>query len=152
MLETYAKGKWENSPYDFGYDKKELLVMTSAGVRSPKALEEETVNVMAALEAESEYLDSLAPGAEQPDIEVEIDDSIFTRHTEPMKKARVNEILQLIELGNDLDPMERQQVQDKVTDFADIFALSVGEVEHIPGAVHKLDVPEGAKFSTKIGQ
>ena len=36
--------------------------------------------------------------------------------------------------------------------FADIFALSVHKVKHIPGAIHWLHVPEGTQLNTKIGQ
>ena len=32
----------------------------------------------------------------------------------------------------------------------DCFALSIMEVNAIPGAVHKLNIPEGATFCTKI--
>ena len=33
-----------------------------------------------------------------------------------------------------------------------MFALSVSEVKHIPGASHRLDVPEDATLNTRIGQ
>ena len=35
-------------------------------------------------------------------------------------------------------------------EFADWFALTIKEVIAIPGAVHKLNIPEGATFRTKI--
>ena len=35
-------------------------------------------------------------------------------------------------------------------EYADCFALSIKEVNAIPGAVHKLNIPEGITFCTKI--
>jgi hypothetical protein len=43
-------------------------------------------------------------------------------------------------------------VEDLIREFPDIFALSVSEVKHIPGATHHLKIPEGATFNTKIRQ
>ena len=37
-------------------------------------------------------------------------------------------------------------------EFADCFALSVSEVTQVPGAVHHLNIPTNAKFSTKVQQ
>jgi hypothetical protein len=37
-----------------------------------------------------------------------------------------------------------------IREYADCFALSIKEVNAIPGAVHKLNIPEGATFRTKI--
>lgn len=36
--------------------------------------------------------------------------------------------------------------------YADCFALSISEVNAVPGAVHKLNIPEGTSFKTKIPQ
>ena len=41
---------------------------------------------------------------------------------------------------------------DVIKEFADCFALAISEVNTVPGAVHKLDIPEDATFRTKIGQ
>ena len=37
-----------------------------------------------------------------------------------------------------------------IAEFADCFALSIKQVKSIPGAVHKLNIPEGATFQTKV--
>ncbi|TFK18539.1 hypothetical protein FA15DRAFT_546809, partial [Coprinopsis marcescibilis] len=76
----------------------------------------------------------------------------FTRHTEPFKTARVERILREIRLGEDLTKEEQEDVQKLVAEFADCFALSLGEVNAVPGAVHELKIPEGTAFSTKAGQ
>ena len=104
------------------------------------------------LDAESEQIDASGPGAEQPEIEVDGDTSIFTWMTDPMKKERVDEILRSIEIGDDLTNDERHRVRNMVAEFTDVFALSVKEVKHIPGAYHRLDVPDDASFNTKIFQ
>ena len=57
-----------------------------------------------------------------------------------------------MKLGDDLLRAEQVAVRGLVEEYADVFALSVHEVKHIPGAVHKLYVPEDAELSKKIGQ
>jgi hypothetical protein len=104
------------------------------------------------LQKAEESLDDLAPGTEQPEIAVGADTSVFTRDTFPFKHKRVAEILRHIEIRSDLSPAERTAVEQTIKDFADIYALSVSEVRHIPGAYHKLHIPEGATFNMKIRQ
>ncbi|KIJ95555.1 hypothetical protein K443DRAFT_52993, partial [Laccaria amethystina LaAM-08-1] len=77
---------------------------------------------------------------------------IFTRGTDPFKPARVEEIRRLVKIGDDLTDHERSQVQSLVTEFADVFALSVSEVTQVEGAVHRLNIDPNAKFSTKVHQ
>jgi hypothetical protein len=43
-------------------------------------------------------------------------------------------------------------VEDLIREFPNIFTLSVSEVKHIPGATHRLEIPEGTTFNTKIKQ
>ena len=72
---------------------------------------EEAFDIDALLNAESELLDTTGPGgAEQPEIEVDVDTSVFTRMTDPRKAKRVSEILRSIEIGDDLTNEERQRV------------------------------------------
>jgi hypothetical protein len=97
-------------------------------------------------------LEGTAPGAEQPEITVDADQSIFTRATNAFKAERVAEIVRLIKIGDDLSPEERTVVEDLIREFPDIFALSVSEVKRIPGATHRLEIPEGTTFNTKIKQ
>ena len=99
-----------------------------------------------------QVLEDLAPGTEQTEILIPTDNSIFTRATEPFKPERVAEILRLVEIGADISHEERQAVKELIKEFADVYALSVNEVKHIPGATHRLEIPEDAKFSTKIRQ
>ena len=99
-----------------------------------------------------QVLEDLAPGTEQPEIPIHMDHSIFTRATEPFKPERVAEILRLVEISADISSEERQAVEVLIQDFADVYALSVHEVKHIPGATHRLEIPEDAKFNTKIHQ
>lgn len=39
-----------------------------------------------------------------------------------------------------------------IREYADFFALSLHEVYHIPGAVHKIDIPKDKVFNTKVHQ
>ena len=47
---------------------------------------------------------------------------------------------------------EQVAVRGLVEEYANIFTLSVHEVKHIPGAIHKLYIPEDAELNKKIGQ
>ena len=89
--------------------------------------------------------------------EIEVDaiknnDTLYTRFTDPWKKERVEEILKQVQIGPDLTEDERRRVREFLTEWADIFALSVSEVKQVDDAIHHLDIPPGTKFSTKIGQ
>jgi hypothetical protein len=77
-------------------------------------------------------------------------DSVLTRETNPHKPERVNKIVQEVTIGPDVTEDQRQIVQEVLKEYADCFALSIKEVNAIPGAVHKLNIPEGATFRTKI--
>ena len=39
-----------------------------------------------------------------------------------------------------------------ISEFADVFALSVSEVKQVEGTVHQLNIEPDAKFSTKVHQ
>ena len=77
---------------------------------------------------------------------------IFTRATQPWKKERVDEILKQVKIGPDLSTKEREQVRNLLSEWADVFALSVSEVKQVKDAVHRLDIAPGTTFSTKVNQ
>lgn len=97
-----------------------------------------------------------APSEESEFAEVPTDglekNPIFTRHTDPFSPKRVDEVLKQVTIGEDLLSDERRQVIDLISSYADCFALSVSEVCQAEGAVHRINVPEGATFSRKIQQ
>jgi hypothetical protein len=78
--------------------------------------------------------------------------NVFTRLTDPWKKERVEEILKQVKIGTDLTDEQHGQVLSFLAEWADIFALSVSEVKIVEGAVHRLDIPQGTTFSTKVHQ
>ena len=78
--------------------------------------------------------------------------SLFTRMTEPHKPERVQELLRLINIGDDLSTTEREEVQRLISSFADIFALSVSEVKVVEDAIHHLDIPPDTSFALKVHQ
>jgi hypothetical protein len=77
-------------------------------------------------------------------------EAILTRESNPHKAERVARIIQEVTIGPDVTHNQRQAVQELIKEYADCFALSIKEVNTIPGAVHKLNIPEGATFRTKI--
>ena len=76
--------------------------------------------------------------------------SILMRGTDPWKPEQVARILKEITIGWDITNTEQAKVQDTIAEFADCFALSIKEVNAILGAIHKLNIPEGVTFRTKI--
>jgi len=78
--------------------------------------------------------------------------NLFTRMTEPHKPERVKELLRLVTIGDDLSTEEKQAARQLISDFADIFALSVSEVKIVNDAVHHLDIPPETTFSLKVHQ
>ncbi|KDR76750.1 hypothetical protein GALMADRAFT_67177, partial [Galerina marginata CBS 339.88] len=78
--------------------------------------------------------------------------NILTRRTEPFLPARVDAVMEEITIGNDLSPEERGKVEGVLREFADCFALSMSEVTPVEGAAHKLNIPEGSTFRTKVNQ
>ena len=78
--------------------------------------------------------------------------NIFTQMPELFKPARIEEIQCQIKIGDDLTDQESEQVKALISEFADIFALSISEVTQVEGAVHRLNIKPNAKFSTKVHQ
>ncbi|KAJ6590222.1 hypothetical protein B0H10DRAFT_2233705 [Mycena sp. CBHHK59/15] len=91
-------------------------------------------------------------GAEQPEIEVGGDISVFTRLTDPHNPKRVAAIQNAVMIGPDLTGAQRSTVRDFITEFADCYALSMKEVIPIPGAEHTMNIPKEATFNTKVHQ
>jgi Reverse transcriptase (RNA-dependent DNA polymerase) len=78
--------------------------------------------------------------------------NLFTRMTEPHKPERIQEIQRLVTIGDDLSPEQTEKARQLISDFADIFALSVSEVKTVENAIHHLDIPTEATFSLKVHQ
>ena len=85
-----------------------------------------------------------------PEVPNKSPDPFLTRETNPHKPERVAKILQEVTIGPDVTLNQRQAIQELITEYADCFALSIKEVNTIPNAVHKLNIPEGTTFRTKI--
>ena len=77
-------------------------------------------------------------------------ESLFTRKDNPQKPERVVKIIQEVTIGPDITAEQHQTIHGLLEEYSDCFALAIKEVNAIPGAVHKLNIPEGATFRTKI--
>jgi len=84
--------------------------------------------------------------------EASSEDTILTCQTDPFLPARISKILELVQIGDDITAIQCEEVKSLISEFANCFALSLSEVNLIPGAVHKLNIPEDATFRTKIPQ
>lgn len=103
--------------------------------------------------AEETQLTDIGEELSEVDIKaLRTDTNLFTRETWPHKPECVQELLQLVTIGDDLSNDERQKVCQLINSFADIFALSISEVKVVENAVHHLDIPPDATFSMKVHQ
>ncbi|KAJ3709712.1 hypothetical protein C8R42DRAFT_598167, partial [Lentinula raphanica] len=87
--------------------------------------------------------------------QIEQGSDLFTRNLGSdgaFRKLRVDEILRLVQFGNHLTAEQMDRARGLIAEYADCFALSVGEVRRVEGAVHKLNVPTDATFSRKVHQ
>ena len=98
-------------------------------------------------------VDDADPGGEIPDL---VPDGarrdIYCRHEDPFQPQRVDAVENAVSVGDTLSAEQQAKVRALVREFADCFALSVGEVCAVPGASHHLDVPAETEFSKKVHQ
>ena len=64
----------------------------------------------------------------------------------------MNAVLAELTIGDDLTQEQHISIENTLRKFANCFALSMSEVTVVAGAKHKLKVPEGTKFKTKVNQ
>lgn len=62
---------------------------------------------------------------------------------------RVQQIVDKVQIGPDLTVEQRTEVENLIREFADCFALSVDEVQLVPGAQHRMNIPESVEFPKK---
>lgn len=77
-------------------------------------------------------------------------DSILTQSTKPFKAECVARIIWEVTIGPDITDAQCDKIHKLLRDFADCFALAIKEVNTIPDAIHKLNIPEGTTFRAKI--
>ena len=77
-------------------------------------------------------------------------DSLRTR--EPFAEKRVQEILTKIDIGEDLSVEQKGRVQSLIREYADVFALSLSEVQFVDWYTHKLHIEPETKFPTRVNQ
>jgi hypothetical protein len=77
-------------------------------------------------------------------------ESVLTRDKDPQNSKHVNRIMKEVMIGPDIIQEQHEIVQKLLKEYADCFALSIKEVNAIPGAIHKLNIPKDATFRTKI--
>ena len=96
--------------------------------------------------------DMIETKASSEKTEVKNTESIFTRQTDPFAAPRVEYILQNVKIGTDLTADEKSEVTKLITEYADVFACSLGEVLPIPGAQVDLNILEDMTFQTTVHQ
>ncbi|KAJ8078112.1 hypothetical protein PM082_000318 [Marasmius tenuissimus] len=86
---------------------------------------------------------------------MELSKGVFTRNEGEMgafKEERVKEILKQVKIGKGLTGGEQAEVEKLLREHTDCFPLSVSEVWHIEGAVHRLKILDDTKFQKKVHQ
>jgi hypothetical protein len=77
-------------------------------------------------------------------------DTILTQAMDPFKPEWVACIMMEVTISEDLTEEQHASVEAIVREFADCFALSMKEVNVIPGMGHKLNILEGTKLQIKV--
>ncbi|KAJ7036658.1 hypothetical protein C8F04DRAFT_953735, partial [Mycena alexandri] len=77
-------------------------------------------------------------------------DNLFTRSTDPFKAARVARVLELIEIGPDVTEDQRRAIREFLAGYADVFAISVSEVNAVKGALYAPTIPGDATFKMGV--
>jgi hypothetical protein len=100
----------------------------------------------------STHTDDTAPSVlvtpiEVPNMDME---SLLSRKSNPFKLEHVARIIQEMTISPDITADQCQAIQELLGGYTNCFALSMKEVNVIPGAIHKLKIPDGAAFWTKI--
>ena len=78
--------------------------------------------------------------------------NVSRRVTDPFSEEHVNEILSKVEIGTNLTDEQRDKVTALITEFADIFALSMSEVLVVDWHQHHLDVDPDTKLPKCMSQ
>jgi transposase InsO family protein len=128
-----------------GYGKKAIISNQSHITKQPTPAPICVVTEQKDPEVDEEFLEIETEGFKS-------NANLYTRMTHPNKPERVQELLRLVTIGDDLSIEEKRKVQQLITSFADIFALSVSEVKVVEGAVHRLDIPPDVTFPMKVHQ
>ncbi|KZP33293.1 hypothetical protein FIBSPDRAFT_721620, partial [Athelia psychrophila] len=74
------------------------------------------------------------------------------RDTDPFSEERVQEILAKVTVGADLTEDQKCRVTELITEFADVFALSLSEVHTVDWFKHKLNLDPNVKLPRRTGQ
>ena len=101
-------------------------------------------------QAEKGGPESKVEGPAEPIAKNQNPESTLTRETCPWKPECVERILKEVTFGWDITESERNTAKAIIAEFADCFVLSIKEVNTIPGAMHKLNIPEDTTFKMKI--
>ena len=80
-------------------------------------------------------------------------DNVFTRLTDkgPYHPPRVAKILDTVTIGP-LEECEKAKVRNLISEFADVFALSVREVKQVDLPTFRLNMPKDVEYPTKVNQ
>jgi hypothetical protein len=86
------------------------------------------------------------------DFTIEQGNNTSPRITEPFAKDRVKEFLQKIAIGPDLTDAQRDKIRALISEYADVFALSLSEVKVVDWYKHHLNVDPSVKLPKKTAQ
>jgi hypothetical protein len=144
----------ESTPSGLQADEEERKKLSVQGGEEEPPAREVTINLKTDCQSLSANEKPIAPPDNPASIHgvTTVDNNVYTRHTEPFKAKRVKRIISEITVGPDIMLEQHSQVEELIGEFADCFALAMTEVNIVPGAVHKLNIPSDAKFRTKLMQ
>ena len=90
--------------------------------------------------------------ANQEQFEIKRGPNTSQRRIDPFNAERVAEILEKIEIGEDLTEKQREEVENLVREYADIFALTMSEVTYVDWHRHHLSIDPEVKLPKRMAQ
>ncbi|KZP23550.1 hypothetical protein FIBSPDRAFT_737102, partial [Athelia psychrophila] len=74
------------------------------------------------------------------------------RITDPFAASRVQEILSQVKIGEDISTHQRKRIHALITEFADVFALSLTEVRTVNWYKHHLNIDPDVPLPQRASQ
>ncbi|QRV96864.1 Retrovirus-related Pol polyprotein from transposon [Ceratobasidium sp. AG-Ba] len=74
------------------------------------------------------------------------------RRSDPFKPSRLAEILRKVKIGEGISGEQRKKVESLLSEFADVFALSLSKVLLVSITEMKLEIPAGTTFPKRVSQ
>lgn len=120
--------------HEYGEDRVTVLGLEGMTILENEVHTQAQNRMVGEIETELTKQTSTILGEEEKHMQV--DEGIFTRHTDPFKKEHVEAVLSAVTFGLSLTEEQLTKAKELIQAYADCFALAISEVKAVPNAVH----------------